>query len=63
LVKELIATNDGVQQGVATVDLEDTEIEVDTVVLDHVVENVTYKVLKPVNTPLGRRRASPLLPP
>jgi hypothetical protein len=63
LVKEPIATIDALQQGVATAKSEDIEIKVDTAVLDHVVENVTYKVLEPVTTPLSRRRASLMPPP
>jgi hypothetical protein len=63
LVKEPTATNDAPQQGISIVELEDTELEVDVAELDHIVENVTYRVLEPVTTPLGQRRASPMFPP
>jgi hypothetical protein len=33
-------------------------MEVDAAALDHVVENVTYKVLEPVTIPVCQRRAS-----
>jgi hypothetical protein len=38
-------------------------MEVDTAALDHVVENMTYGVLEPMNTPICQRRTSlmPLL--
>jgi hypothetical protein len=32
-------------------------MEVDTAIINHVVENVTYGLVEPVTTPLGRRRA------
>jgi hypothetical protein len=63
LVKESTAMNDALQQGVATVESEDTEIEVDAAAFSYVVENVTYGLVEPVTTPLGRRRATLMLPP
>jgi hypothetical protein len=38
-------------------------MEVDAAALDHVVENTTYRLLEPVTTPLGRRRANLMPPP
>jgi hypothetical protein len=38
-------------------------MEVDVVALNHVVENVTYGLVEPVTTPLGRRRPSLMPPP
>jgi hypothetical protein len=58
LVKEPIATNDILQRVGAGGDLEDTDMEVDAPVLVHVIEDVTYRVLEPVNIPVGQRKAS-----
>jgi hypothetical protein len=33
-------------------------MEVDAPVLVHVIEDVTYRVLEPVNIPVGQRKAS-----
>jgi hypothetical protein len=51
LVKKPTATNDVLQYVGASGDLEDTNMEVDATTLDHVIEDVTYGVLKPMNTP------------
>jgi hypothetical protein len=63
LGKEPTATNDAPRHGVATAESEDIEMEVDAAALDHVVENVIDRLLEPVSTPLGRRRASLMPPP
>jgi hypothetical protein len=63
LVKEPIATNDVRQEVVNTVETEDTKMEVDVVVLNHVLENVTYGLVETKTMPLGRRRASLMPPP
>jgi predicted lipoprotein len=52
-VKEPIATIDASKRVGASGDLEDTDMEVNVAVLDHVVEDVTYGVLEPLNTPIG----------
>jgi hypothetical protein len=57
LVKEPIATNDVPQEVVTTAETEDTEMEVDVVALDHVVDSVTYGLVETKTMPLGRRRA------
>jgi hypothetical protein len=38
-------------------------MEVDTAALDHIVKNVTYGLVEPETTPLGRRRATLIAPP
>jgi hypothetical protein len=63
LVKEPTTTNDAPQQGVATTELEDTKMEVDATALDHVIENMTYRLVEPVTTPLSQRRATLMPPP
>jgi hypothetical protein len=65
LLNEPTTANVAPPQGVPAAQSEDTEMEVDVVALDHVVENATYGLVEPVTTPLGRRRANvmPLLPP
>jgi hypothetical protein len=62
LLNESRTTNEAPQQGVPTTESEETEMEVDAAALDHIVENATYRLLEPVTTPLGRRRAN-LMPP
>jgi hypothetical protein len=62
LVKEPTTTNDVPQWDGAIGDLEDTKMEVNAATLDHVVVNVTYRVLEPVSTPICQRRAS-FMPP
>jgi hypothetical protein len=63
LLKESNTMNVAPQQGVPTAQSEDTEMEVDVVALNHVVENATYGLVEPVTTPLGRRRANLMPPP
>jgi hypothetical protein len=63
LVNEPIAMNEALQHGIPTAKSEDIEMEVDTAVLDHIVENATYGLVELVTTPPGRRRASLMLPP
>jgi hypothetical protein len=41
------------QEVVTTAEAEDTEIEVDVVALDHVVENMTYGLVETETMPLG----------
>jgi hypothetical protein len=62
LVKEPTSTNDAPQEVVTTAETEDTEMEVDVVALDHVVENVTYGLVETETMPLGGRRTI-LMPP
>ena len=38
-------------------------MEVDVVALDHVVKNTTYKLVEPVTTLLGHKRANLMPPP
>jgi hypothetical protein len=54
LLNESRTANEAPQQGVLAAQLEDTEMEVDVVALDHVVKNATYELVEPVTTPLGR---------
>jgi hypothetical protein len=63
LLNESTTTNVAPQQGVPTTQSEDTEMEVDVVTLDHIVENATYGLVDPVTTPLGRRRENLMPPP
>ena len=63
LLNEPRTTNEVPQQGVRTVELEETKMEVDVAALDHVVENATYGLLEPVTMLLGRRRANLMPPP
>jgi hypothetical protein len=63
LLNESTTANVAPQQGVPTTQSEDTEMEVDVVALDHIVENVTYGLVDPVTTPLGRRRENLMPPP
>jgi hypothetical protein len=63
LLNESTTVNVAPQQGVPTTESEDTEMEVDVVALDHIVENATYGLLDPVTTPLGRRRENLMPPP
>jgi hypothetical protein len=65
LLNESRTANEAPQQGVPTAKSEETKMEVDAAALDHVVENATYRLLKPVTTPLGCSRANlmPLPPP
>jgi hypothetical protein len=55
LLNESTTANVAPQLGVPAVQSEDTEMEVDVVALNHVVENATYRLVEPVTTPLGRR--------
>jgi hypothetical protein len=55
LLNESTTANVALPQGVPAAQSEDTEVEVDVVALDHVVENATYRLVEPVTTPLGRR--------
>jgi hypothetical protein len=63
LLNESTTANVAPQLGVPAVQSEDTEMEVDVVTLNHVVENATYGLVEPVTTPLGRRRPSLMPPP
>jgi hypothetical protein len=54
LLNESRTANVAPQQGVPAAQSEDTEIEVDVVALDHVVENTTYGLVEPITMPLGR---------
>jgi hypothetical protein len=63
LFNESTTANVAPPQGIPAAQLEDTEMEVDVVALDHVVENATYILVEPVTTPLGRRRANVMPPP
>jgi hypothetical protein len=62
LFNESTTANVAPQQGVPATQSEDTEMEVDVVALDHIVENATYGLVDPVTMPLGRRREN-LMPP
>jgi hypothetical protein len=62
VVKEPTTTNDARQEVVTSAETEDTDMEVDVVTLDHVVENVTYGLVETETMLLGRRRAT-LMPP
>jgi hypothetical protein len=62
LVKEPTTMNDAPQEVVTTAEMEDTEMEVDVVALDHVIESVIYGLVETETMPLGQRRAS-LMPP
>ena len=53
LVKEPIATNDAPQEIVTIAETEDTKMEVDVVVLNHVVESVAYGLVETETMPLG----------
>jgi hypothetical protein len=55
LLNELTVANEALQQGVPTTESEETEMEVDVVALDNIVENATYRLVEPVTTPLGCR--------
>jgi hypothetical protein len=55
LLNESTTANVAPELGVPAVQSEDTEMEVDVVALNHVVENATYRLVEPVTTPLGRR--------
>jgi hypothetical protein len=55
LLNESTTANVAPQLGVPTIQSEDTEMEVDVVALNHVVENATYGLVEPVTTPLGHR--------
>jgi hypothetical protein len=63
LFNESTTANVAPQQGVPATQSEDTEMEVDVVALDHVVENATYGLVDLVTTPLGRRRENLMPPP
>jgi hypothetical protein len=63
LFNESTTVNVAPQLGVPAVQSEDTEMEVDVVVLNHVVKNATYGLVETVTTPLGRRRLSLMPPP
>jgi hypothetical protein len=63
LLNESTAANVAPQQGVPTTQSEDTEMEVDVVALNHIVENATYGLVDPVTTPPGRRRENLMPPP
>jgi hypothetical protein len=63
LVNEPTTMNEVLQQGVPTIESEDTEMELDAVALDYTVENATYGLVEPITTPHGRRRASLMPPP
>jgi hypothetical protein len=63
LLNESTTANVAPQHGVPATQSEDTEMEVDVVALDHVVENATYGLVDPVTTPLCRRRENLMPPP
>jgi hypothetical protein len=63
LLNKSRTANEAPQQGVHAAQSEDTEMEVDVVALDHVVENATYGLVEPITMPLGRRRANLMPPP
>jgi hypothetical protein len=63
LLNESTTANVAPQQGVPAAQSDNTEMEVDVVALDHVVENATYGLVEPVTTPLGRRRENLMPPP
>jgi hypothetical protein len=63
LLNESTTANVAPQQGVSATQSEDTEMEVDVVALNHVVENATYGLVDPVTTPLGCRRKNLMPPP
>jgi hypothetical protein len=63
LLNESTTANVAPQLGVPIVQSEDTEMEVDVVALNHVVENATCGLVEPVTMPLGRRRPSLMPPP
>jgi hypothetical protein len=62
LVKEPTTTNDAPQQDVAIAELEDTEMEVDATVFDHIVENVTYGLVEPKPRYLAEEELVPYPP-
>ena len=62
LFNESTTANVAIQQGVPAAQSENTKMEVDVVALNYVVKNVTYRLVEPVTTPLGCRRAN-LMPP
>jgi hypothetical protein len=63
LLNEPTAVNEASQQGVPIAESEETEMEVDAVTLNNIIENATYGLVEPVTMPLGRRRANLMPPP
>jgi hypothetical protein len=63
LVTKPTTTNDALQRISAIGDSEDINMEVDATALDHVIDGVTYGILEPVNTPIGRKTTSLMPPP
>ena len=56
--KEPTAMSVASQEVVTIAKAEDTEMEVDVVMLNHVVENMTYGLVETETMPLGQRRAN-----
>ena len=63
VLNESTTSNVVPQQGVLAAQSKDTEIEVDVVALNYIVENTTYGLVEPATTPLGCRRANLMPPP
>jgi hypothetical protein len=63
MLTESATANQAPQQGAPPAASDETDVPIDAVALDNIVENATYGLLETFPTPQSRRRANPLPPP